>query len=70
MIAIVPARGNSKEVRRKNLAVVDGRPLLCHIADTLKSMGIRVVVSTEDSEIASVAKVHGYEVHDRSTGLS
>ncbi len=70
MIAVIPARGNSKEVKRKNLAVVDGKPLLCHIADTLKSMGIRVVVSTEDSEIASVAKVHGYEVHDRPWELS
>lgn len=70
MIAVIPARGGSREVRRKNLAVVDGKPLLCHIADTLKGMGIRVVVSTEDPEIASVAKVHGYEVHDRTPELA
>ena len=70
MIAIIPARGNSKEVKRKNLAIVDGKPLLCHISDTLKTMGIRVVVSTEDSEVASVARVHGYEVHDRNPVLS
>lgn len=70
MIAVIPARGNSQEVKRKNLAVVDGKPLLCHIADTLQEMGIRVVVSTEDVEVASVAKVHGYEVHDRTPGLS
>jgi len=70
MIAVIPARGGSQEVRRKNLAVVDGKPLLCHISDTLKAMGIRVIVSTEDSEIASVAKVHGYEVHHRDKGLA
>ncbi len=70
MIAVVPARGNSKEVRRKNLAVVDGKPLLCHISDTLQDMGVRVVVSTEDPEIASVAKVHGYEVHGRAPELA
>lgn len=70
MIAVVPARGGSQEVKRKNLAVVDGKPLLCHIADTLKQMGIRVIVSTEDPEIASVAKVHGYEVHARSMGAA
>lgn len=70
MIAIVPARGNSKEVKRKNLAVVQGKPLLCHIADTLKNMQIRVIVSTEDPEIASVAKVHGYEVHHRPVQLA
>lgn len=70
MIAVIPARGGSREVKRKNLAVVDGKPLLCHIADTLKGMGIRVVVSTEDVEVASVAKVHGYEVHDRAPELS
>ncbi len=33
-------------------------------------MGIRVVVSTEDPEVASVAKVHGYEVHDRDPNLA
>jgi len=70
MIAVIPARGGSQEVKRKNLAIVDGKPLLCHIADTLKGMGIRVVVSTEDSEIASVAKVHGYEVHHRDKSLA
>ncbi len=70
MIAVIPARGGSREVRRKNLAVVDGKPLLCHIADTLQGMGTRVVVSTEDPEVASVAKVHGYEVHDRAPELA
>lgn len=65
MLAVVPARGSSKEVRRKNLTIVQGKPLLCHIADTLTDLQHQVVVSTEDTEIASVARVHGYEVHNR-----
>ena len=68
MLAVIPARGGSKTVRRKNLAVVDGKPLLCHIADALT--GYRVVVSTDDPEIRSVALTHGYEVVDRPDRLA
>ena len=61
MLAVIPARGGSQTVKRKNLAVVDGKPLLLHIAGTLKELGHQVVISTDDSEIRSVAKVHGYQ---------
>ncbi len=67
MISIIPARGGSQTIRRKNLAVVAGKPLLCHIAGVLPG---RVIVSTDDPEIRSVALVHGYEVIDRPASLS
>ncbi len=70
MIAIIPTRGGSKEVRRKNVQVVQGKPLLCHVADTLQSAGHQVWVSTEDTEIKSIALVHGYNVVDRPIELS
>ncbi len=61
MLAVIPARGGSQTVKRKNLAVVDGKPLLLHIAGTLKELGHQVVISTDDAEIRSVAEVHGYQ---------
>jgi CMP-N-acetylneuraminic acid synthetase/spore coat polysaccharide biosynthesis predicted glycosyltransferase SpsG len=68
MLAVVPARGGSQAIKRKNLSLIDGKPLLCHIADTLT--GHRVIVSTDDVEITSVARVHGYEVVRRPSWLA
>lgn len=66
MLTVIPARGNSKGIPRKNLSILDGRPLLCHIADRVPNP----VVSTEDPEIRSVALSHGYQVVDRPAQLS
>lgn len=64
ILGIIPARGGSKGVPRKNLAPLGGKPLLAHsIEVALKSRCItRVVVSTEDPEIAAVAREYGAEV--------
>ena len=64
VIAIVPARGGSKGIKRKNLVPVAGKPLLVHsIEHALGAQTVtRVVVSTEDPEIAEVARAHGAEV--------
>ena len=70
MLAVIPARGGSQEVKRKNLAVVQGKPLLLHIAGTLKELGHQVVVSTDDAEIRSVAEVHGYQTVMRGPELA
>ena len=58
------ARGGSKGVRGKNARTIAGRPLIAHAIETaLKSQYIsRVVVSTDDELIASIAKVSGAEV--------
>lgn len=63
-IAIVPARGGSKRVERKNLAPVAGRPLLAwaiHAAKEARHVD-RVVVSTDDREIADRAQTFGAEI--------
>ena len=72
MLAIVPARGGSRGVRRKNLRNVAGRPLLLHTLEMLRKTQAfsRVVVSTEDAEIASVVRLHGFEVVDRPPRLA
>lgn len=63
-VAIIPARGGSKSIPRKNLALLGGRPLISWaIAVGLACPEIdRVIVSTDDSEIAEVAREHGAEV--------
>lgn len=63
-IVIIPARGGSKGVPRKNLQILGDLPLLAYsiLAAKQTKRITRVVVSTEDQEIASVAKHHGAEV--------
>ena len=58
ILAIIPARGGSKGVPRKNIRLLDGRPLIDYsIRAALDCGGIdKVIVSTEDEEIASVAR--------------
>ena len=63
MLAIIPARGGSKGLRRKNIRSLDGLPLICYTIKTaLASNSIsRVVVSTDDKEIALIASKYGAE---------
>ncbi len=64
IVAIIPARGGSKGIPRKNLKLLGGKPLIAHIIESsLKVPEIsRVIVSTDDEEIAKVAKKYGAEV--------
>ncbi len=64
VIAIIPARGGSKGVPRKNVRLLGGRPLIAHsIEAALQANCVdRVVVSTDDEEIAQVALNAGAEI--------
>ncbi|ETR65790.1 MAG: cytidylyltransferase (CMP-NeuAc synthetase), partial [Candidatus Magnetoglobus multicellularis str. Araruama] len=64
IIAIIPARGGSKGIKRKNLVNLNGKPLVAYsIEHALNSKKIdRVMVSTEDKEIMEVSKQYGAEV--------
>ena len=64
IVAIIPARGGSKGIPRKNLVNIAGKPLVAHsITHALESTLInRVIVSTDDEEIANVSKKYGAEV--------
>jgi CMP-N,N'-diacetyllegionaminic acid synthase len=64
VVAVVPARAGSKGIPRKNLARVAGRPLIAWSIDAgLAATSVdRVVVSTDDEEIAEVARACGAEV--------
>lgn len=69
---LIPARGGSKGVPRKNIRDVAGRPLIAwSIADGLESARVgRVYVSTEDAEIQQVARQCGAEVIARPAELA
>ena len=63
-IAVIPARGGSKRITRKNLREFYGRPILSYAIELAINSGMfaHVVVSTEDTEIARVARDCGAEV--------
>ena len=63
-IAIIPARGGSKRIPRKNIKEFFGKPLIAYSIEIALSSGLfsKVVVSTDDEEIAKVAKEYGAEV--------
>lgn len=72
ILAIIPARGGSKRTPRKNIKIIAGKPLIAHSIEAgLKSKLVnRVVVSTEDAEIAEVARAFGAEVIIRPDELA
>lgn len=63
-IGIVPARGGSKRIPRKNLALCAGRPLLGYTLSAATSSRLlqRVLLSTDDEEIAAYGRANGAEV--------
>ena len=64
IITIIPARGGSKSLPKKNILLLKGKPLLCHSIDySLKSQLVTsTVVSTDMEEIANIAKDSGASV--------
>ena len=63
-IAIIPARGGSKRIPRKNIKLFFGKPMIAWSIEAAKASGCfdRIVVSTDDDEIADIAKRYGAEV--------
>lgn len=63
-IAIIPARGGSKRVPRKNIRPFCGRPMIAWPIDAAAASGLidHILVSTDDAEIADVARQAGAEV--------
>ncbi len=64
VLAVVPARGGSKAVPRKNLRLLAGRSLLAHVADVARATTslTRTVLSTDDEEISAVGGDVGLDV--------
>ena len=64
ILAIIPARGGSKSVPKKNIRNLLGKPLIAHTIEIAKKMEIldRVIVSTDDKKIAQISKEYGAEI--------
>jgi N-acylneuraminate cytidylyltransferase len=62
-VAIIPARGGSKRVPRKNIRDFHGLPMIAHSIRVALASGLfqRVIVSTDDAEIAQIAREYGAE---------
>lgn len=71
VLGIIPARGGSKGIPRKNIRLLAGKPLLAHTLEAARASRLsRVVVSTEDAEIAEAARALGGEVLQRPASLA
>jgi pseudaminic acid cytidylyltransferase len=72
-IAIIPARGGSKRILRKNIRPFAGKPAIARAIDCAEASNLfsRIIVSTDDQEIATIARDSGAEVpFIRSSRLS
>ena len=63
-ICIIPARGGSKRIPKKNIKFFHGKPLIAYSIETALASGLfeKVVVTTDDEEIAKIAREYGAEV--------
>ena len=64
IIAIIPARGGSKRIPRKNIKNFMGKPMIAYAIEACLSSNIfdEVMVSTDDAEIAEIARSYGAKV--------
>jgi pseudaminic acid cytidylyltransferase len=62
-LAVIPARGGSKRIPRKNIKSFAGKPMIAYAIEAALESGLfnRVIVTTDDNEIASLAKKYGAE---------
>ncbi len=72
ILGIIPARGGSKGIPRKNLRLLAGKPLITYTVEAARSSDLLhdFLVSTDDSEIAAVAEESGCEVLQRPPELA
>ncbi len=63
-IAVIPARGGSKRIPRKNIRLFNGKPMIAWSIEVAKASGLfeHIIVSTDDAEIAHVSEQWGAEV--------
>jgi pseudaminic acid cytidylyltransferase len=64
IVAIIPARGGSKRIARKNIRQFAGKPIIAYSILAAKASGLfnRIIVSTDSDDIARTAKIYGAEM--------
>jgi pseudaminic acid cytidylyltransferase len=63
IVAVIPARGGSKRIPRKNIRPFAGKPIIAYPITAARDCGLftHIIVTTDDEEIASVARAFGAE---------
>lgn len=63
-LCVIPARGGSKRIARKNIRLFAGKPMLAHSIEAAQASDCfeKIVVSTDDAEIAALARDYGADV--------
>jgi N-acylneuraminate cytidylyltransferase/pseudaminic acid cytidylyltransferase len=71
-LCVIPARGGSKRIPKKNIKLFCDRPLIAYSIETAKESNLfdKIIVSTDSEEIAEVAKNYGAEIQMRPKELS
>ena len=71
-VCIIPARGGSKRIPRKNIKDFCGKPMIAHSIETAQrsNLFVDVYVTTEDKEIADIARNYGARIIDRPLSLA
>jgi N-acylneuraminate cytidylyltransferase len=69
-VVLIPARGGSQRLPKKNILPLAGKPLIAHSIDYAKQNDIPVYVSTDDSEIKDISLRYGANVIDRPAELA
>ena len=71
-LTVIPARGGSKRVPRKNLRLLGGKPLVCYTIDAAVKSGCfnKIILSSNDDEVLSLGKEKGIEAERRPDELS
>lgn len=72
MFCVIPARGGSRRIPKKNIKPFFGRPIIEYSINAAKESLLfsKIIVSTDDDEIKQAALNNGVEVHDRNKHLS
>lgn len=72
VLAVIPARGGSKGIPRKNVRLMNGKPLISYSLMNAKACSVitDIVVTTDDAEVMAIARMHGVEVIERRAELA
>ncbi len=72
IVAMIPARLESKRIKNKNLRLLDGKPLVCHVAEKCKQAKVfdEIYINSEADVIQSIADEYGVKFYKRAMHLA
>jgi len=70
IISIIPARGGSKSIPRKNIKLLNGKPLISYSIKTSLACGLRTIVNSDSQEYLDISKQYGAETMLRPSNLA